>query len=177
MQDKNIFTETKRLLLRKMEQSDFESLCKILQDKDVMYAYEGAFSNEETQEWLDKQLIRYKQDGFGLNAVILKETGLMIGQCGLTIQEIPGKKVIETGYLFQKKYWHKGYATEAAKACNEYAFNILGLKEVYSIIRDNNIPSQNVAKRNGMVKCGIFTKHYRGMDMPHYIYMAKKPVF
>lgn len=177
MQDKNIFTETKRLLLRQMEQPDFEDLCKILQDKDVMYAYGGAFSNEETQEWLDKQLIRYKQDGFGLNAVILKETGLMIGQCGLTIQEIPGKKVIETGYLFQKKYWHKGYATEAAKACNEYAFNILGLKEVYSIIRDNNIPSQNVAKRNGMVKCGTFTKHYRGMDMLHYIYMAKKTVF
>ncbi|MCI8752887.1 MAG: GNAT family N-acetyltransferase, partial [Lachnospiraceae bacterium] len=58
--------------------------------------------------------------------------------------------------MFQKKYWHKGYATEATKACNKYAFNVLGVDEVYSIIRDNNIASQNVAERNGMVKCGTF---------------------
>ena len=177
MQGKKIFTETKRLILREMVQDDFDSLCKILKDKEVMYAYEGAFNNREVQEWLDKQITRYKTDGFGLYAVILKETGVMIGQCGLTMQDIPGKKVIETGYLFQKKYWHNGYATEAAKACNEYAFNILGTDEVYSIIRDNNTASQNVAKRNGMVKTGAFIKHDRGIDMPHYIYVARNTSF
>ncbi len=174
MHNERVFTETERLVLREMGQQDFESLCKILQDKDVMYAYEGVFTNKETQDWLDKQIMRYKEDGFGLNAVILKENGNMIGQCGLTRQDIPGKKVVETGYLFQKKYWHKGYATEAAKACNKYAFNVLGLDEVYSIIRDNNIASQNVAERNGMVKCGTFVKHYKGIDMSHYIFVARK---
>lgn len=177
MQDKKIFTETKRLILREMAQDDFGSLCKILKDKEVMYAYEGAFNDKEVQEWLDKQITRYKKDGFGLYAVILKETGVMIGQCGLTMQDIPGRRVIETGYLFQKKYWHNGYATEAAKACNEYAFNILGTDEVYSIIRDSNTASQNVAKRNGMVKTGTFIKHYKGIDMPHYIYVARKTAF
>lgn len=48
--------KTERLYLREMEQADFHSLCKILQDEDTMYAYEGAFSDEEVQEWLDRQI-------------------------------------------------------------------------------------------------------------------------
>ena len=70
--------ETERTYLRKIEQSDFSALCKILRDKEVMYAYEHAFSCEEVQEWLDKQLKRYNEDGFGLWAVILKDTNEMI---------------------------------------------------------------------------------------------------
>ncbi len=52
--------------MREMEQSDYNSLCRILQDKEVMYAYEGAFSDAETQEWLDRQISRYQKWGFGL---------------------------------------------------------------------------------------------------------------
>ena len=157
-----------------MTQADFPSLCEILQDKDVMYAYEGAFSDEEVQGWLDKQSERYKEYGFGLWAVVLKETGRMIGQCGLTMQDYDGSKVLEVGYLFQKKHWHCGYASEAAIACKEYAFDRLNAKEVYSIIRDTNIPSQNVAKRNGMICIGKFVKHHRNTDMSHLVYCVKK---
>lgn len=175
MKNKAIWVETKRLILRKMVQADYDDLCKILQDEKVMYAYEGAFCNREVQNWLGKQITRYQKDGFGLNAVILKESGEMIGQCGLTIQEIPNnKQVLEIGYLFQEKFWHNGYATEAAKACKDYAFNNLKADEVYSIIRDSNIASQNVAIRNGMTVVGSFIKYYRGVSMPHYIYRVKK---
>lgn len=166
--------ETERTYLRKMEQSDFPALCKILQDKEVMYAYEHAFSCEEVQEWLDKQIKRYNQDGFGLWAVILKDTDEMIGQCGITMQEYKNKKVPEIGYLFQKNFWHHGYAAETAIACKEYAFNVLHFSEVCSIIRDNNISSQNVAKKNGMVIKDKFVKHYYGMDMLHYVFAVKK---
>lgn len=166
--------ETDRLLMREMKQTDYEALCKILQDEEAMYAYEGAFSDEEVQEWLDKQLRRYREDnGLGLLAVTLKESGEMIGQCGLTYQDCMGEKVLEVGYLFQRAYWHKGYATEAAIACKEYAFDVLKAEEVFSIIRDSNIPSQGVARRNGMVRRGSFVKHYRNVDMPHYAYSAK----
>jgi len=166
--------ETKRLMLREMTQEDLPSLCKILQDDDVMYAYEGSFSDYEVQNWLDKQLERYKEYGFGLWAVILKETGIMIGQCGLTMQEYNSNNVMEVGYLFQKEYWHCGYASEAAIACKEYAFDKLKAKEAYSIIRDTNTSSQNVAKRNGMSCIDKFIKHYRGVDMPHFVFYVKQ---
>lgn len=164
--------ETERLYLRKMCQTDFSSLCKILQDEEVMYAYEGAFNDIEVQEWLDKQISRYQKWGFGLWAAILKESDEMIGQCGLSMQPWKDQEVLEIGYLFQRKYWHRGYATEAAKACRQYAFNTLNAKEVCSIIRDTNTASQNVAVRNGMTLRDSWTKHYRGVDMPHYRYVA-----
>lgn len=164
--------ETERLYLRRMKQSDFDSLCRILQDEDTMYAYEGAFNKDEVQEWLDRQILRYQKWNFGLWAVILKETDKMIGQCGLTMQSWKDKEVLEVGYLFERAYWHRGYATEAAKACKKYAFEILKADEVCSIIRDTNIASQNVAIRNGMTRTDAWTKHYKGVDMPHYRYVA-----
>ena len=165
--------ETERLYLREINQSDFNSLCKILQDEETMYAYEGAFSDAEVQEWLDRQISRYQKWGFGLWAVILKETEKMIGQCGLTMQPWKESEVLEIGYLFNRQYWHKGYAIEAAEKCKKYAFDILKSEEVCSIIRDTNIASQNVAIRNGMTKTDSWTKHYRGVDMPHYRYVVK----
>ena len=166
--------ETERLMFRKLRQSDFADLCKMLQDEAVMYAYEGAFSDREVQDWLDRQIVRYREDGVGLYAVILKETGELIGQCGLTMQEIPGRRVLEVGYLFQKAYWHQGYATEAARAWKEYAFRELGAEEVFSIIRDTNLASRRVALRNGMTKGETFVKDYRGVHMPHDIFSVKR---
>ncbi len=166
--------ETKRLYLREMKQSDFESLCKIMQDEQTMYAYEGAFNDTEVQEWLDRQILRYQKWGFGLWAVILKETNEMIGQCGLTMQPWKDRKVLEIGYLFQRLFWHKGYAVEAANACKTYAFEILNENEVCSIIRDTNTASQNVAVRNGMIQMDSWIKHYRGVDMLHYRYVVSR---
>lgn len=167
--------QTQRLLLREMTPDDLPALCKILQDEEVMYAYEHAFSDEETREWLYRQMERYENYGYGLWAVVLKKSGKMIGQCGLTMQDYKGKQVIEIGYLFQKAYWHQGYATEAAVACKKYAFEKLQADAVFSMIRDNNPASQNVAKRIGMHVCGSFIKHYYGTDMPHLLYRTENP--
>ena len=159
--------ETKRLRLREITQTDYKALSQILQDGETMYAYEGAFSDKEVQEWLDRQIRRYKKWGFGLWAVILKETGDFIGQCGLTMQPWKDQEVLEIGYLFQRAHWHKGYAAEAAKACKKYAFEILKAPEVCSIIRNTNIPSQKAALRIGMHPADSWTKHYKGIAMPH----------
>ncbi len=169
-----MIAETERLYFREINQDDFIALSKILQDEETMYAYNGAFSDEETQEWLDKQIARYKKYGFGLWALILKETDEMIGQCGITVQPWKDTEVLEIGYLLRKDYWHKGLATEAAQRCKEYAFDNLNAEEVCSIIRDTNIASQNVAVRNGMKITDKWTKHYRGIDMPHYLFSVKR---
>lgn len=89
---------TNRLYLREMTQSDYDSLCRILQDEKTMYAYEGAFSDREVQDWLDRQINRYHAWGFGLWVVVLKETDEMIGQCGLTMQPWKDETVLGIGY-------------------------------------------------------------------------------
>ena len=166
--------ETERLYLREMMRDDFPLLCKHLQDVEVMYAFEHAFSDEEIWEGIEKQFRRYENDGFGVMSVILKESDELIGQCGLSMQPCEDEELLEIGYIFQRKFWHKGYATEAAIACREYAFNELDADEVFSLIRDTNIASQNVAKRNGMSIRRKYVKHYYGMDMPHYVFSARK---
>lgn len=164
--------ETKRLYLREMNQGDFGALCSILQDEVTMHAYEGAFSDEEVQEWLDRQISRYQKWNFGLWGVVLKERDELIGQCGLTMQPWKGREVLEIGYLFNRSYWHRGFATEAAEACKKYAFEKLKAEEVCSIVRDTNTASQRVAIRNGMERADSSTKHYKGVDMPHWRYVV-----
>jgi len=172
--------ETERIYLREITQADFDDLCEILQDPEVMYAYQRAhtdqlaFSDIEVHNWLDKQLDRYKQYGFGLWAVVDKITGDFIGQVGLTIQNVEGKEELEIGYLFKKKFWHKGYATETAVACREYAFNSLNKDRVVCIIRDKNFASQRVAERIGMKLESQFIKRYYDLDMLHFVYSIEK---
>lgn len=166
--------ETERLFLREMTPDDLPTLRAILTDDEVMYAYNGAFSEEEVRGWLDRAMLRYRENGFGLWAVVLKETGQMIGQCGLTYQTPLGEKLLEVGYLFLKEYWHRGYAAEAAAACKEYAFSTLGAEELFAIIRCTNRASIAVAKRLGMFCTEHFVKHYRGVDMPHFLYRVRR---
>lgn len=168
--------ETDRLLLREMTPEDFPALCRMLQDPEVMYAYEHAFSDEEVWDWLRRQMARYRRHNYGLWAMVLRETGEMIGQCGLTWQDglTPGVQVLEIGYLLQKAHWRRGYATEAARACKAYAFDVLGAEEVWSLIRDNNAASQAVARRNGMAVRGTLVKHYLGRAMPHLAFSARR---
>lgn len=168
-----VILETPRLFLREMTQDDYPALAAILQDEQTMYAYEGAFSDEQTQNWLDLSLTNYKEHGFGLWAVVLKSSGEMIGDCGVTWQDIEGERVPEIGYHLSRSYWHNGYATEAAAACKEHAFEKLGFNEVYTIVRDTNIASINVAIRNGMLIRKRFIKHYREVDMPHFVFSVK----
>lgn len=96
--------ETERLLLRGLEQGDFKDVCKLLQDDEVMYAYEGAFNDQEVQNWLDRQFGRYRHDGFGLWGVVEKGSNELIGQCGITYQEFDGKRVPEIGYLLERSF-------------------------------------------------------------------------
>lgn len=167
--------ETERLCLREMTPEDWPALAEILQDPQAMYAYEHAFSDDEVTAWLTRQMERYTCDGFGLWAMIEKETGRMMGQMGITLQDWNGRRVPEVGYLLNRDFWHRGYAAEGAVACKKLAFETYGFPVVYSIIRDSNTASQRVARRNGMAPRGVVLKHYYDMDMPHIVFGAVNP--
>ena len=169
-----IILETERLILREMTLDDLPATREIVCDKQTMYAWNGAWSEEENREAIQKQILGYREDGFGRWAVVFKKTGKVIGICGLQWCDTDTDKVLEIGYLFNREYWGNGYAAEAAIACKRFAFDVLGYGEVFSLIRDTNLSSMNVAIRNGMLIRGRYIKNYKGEDMPHYIFSARK---
>lgn len=162
--------ETDRLYLREMSQEDYNDLAEMLFDQDVVYAYEYQFTEKDVQEWLDRQIRRYEKYGFGLWALILKDTEEMIGQAGLTIQKCENDEVLEIGYLLKKRFWHKGYASEAAMGCKKYAFENLKAEKVYSIIKINNLKSIAVAEKIGMSIEKTFTAKYYNGGVFHFLF-------
>ncbi len=93
---KHITLNTDRLQLREMNLSDMDALSLILQDEKVMYAYNGAFNDEETIAWMQKQLRRYKEYGFGLWGVVNKKSGEMIGNAALPCRNTKGYKFLKS---------------------------------------------------------------------------------
>lgn len=170
-----LLLETPRLLMRELHPADLPDLRRQLQDPQVMYAYEGPLSDREVDRWYERQCRRYRDDGFGLWALIEKGRELFIGQCGITLQPVGDRRLPEIGYLLCADHWHQGFATEAAIACLEWGFHVRHFPTLCSIIRDTNIASQRVALRLGMTRTGTIVKHYRGIDMPHYLFRIDRP--
>ena len=100
--------ETKRLFLREMTMSDLDALFAVLGDKEIMQHYPYSFDEERVRSWIERNMNRYKEDGFGLWAVCLKDTGEMIGDCGLTLQNIEGQMLPEIGYHIRRDQQRKG---------------------------------------------------------------------
>lgn len=168
--------ETKRLILEEWTDEDLPALKIFLQDIRVMWAYEHAFSDEEAETWLKNNQKSYREHGYGLWKMTLKETGEIIGECGITQQIVNGIIYPEIGYHLIFSQWHHGYAIEAAEACKKWGFDVLRTPTLATIVRDTNIASMNVAIRNGFIIQERFVKHYRGFDMPHYLFIKKNPV-
>jgi len=105
----------------------------------------------DCREWYHKQRTRYQNDLGGMNALIDKITGKLVGHAGLLVQEVNGIKELEVAYSLVPEFWHQGYATEAAKKCKDYAFQNDFSPSLISIISLTNLPSEAVARKNGMV--------------------------
>lgn len=166
--------ETPRMILRHLEESDLGDLKEILQDPVAMTAYAHAFSDEECVDWLRRMMTRQQTDGISLWAAIDKASGAFLGHCGLTMQQVRESRRPEVGYLFKRRFWHHGYATEAAAACLDYGLQTLGMENICCIIRDNNFRSQAVARRCGMQVEDMFVKQYMGHVMPHFLFVRHK---
>ena len=165
-----VILQTPRLYLRKIQTDDYSSVCAILQDIEVMYAWEHAFSNEEVVQWIDGNIMRYNRDGYSYWAVIEKVSNKLVGVTGLISEQADDENYVGVGYIYKKSYWGNGYAFEAASACVDYAFNSLHLNEITAQIRPENKASRKVAERLGMSIKKQFIKHYKNKDMPHLLY-------
>ncbi len=154
----NLRLETKRLLLRPMLDSDFEALLLIFTDPKVMASFNHPpFTHEQMTRWLQRNLDHQQTFGYGLFSIILKETGELIGDCGLEQMEDQG--AAELGYDFRSDFWNQGYATEAATAVRDYAFEKLKLPRLISLIRVGNLASKRVAEKVGMSLAEEFTRY------------------
>ena len=150
--------ETKRLILRSMRESDFDALYLIFTDPRVMAAFShDLFTREQMQRWLQRNLDHQHEFGYGLFSVILKETGELIGDCGL--EQMEDMHAAELGYDFRSEFWNQGYATEAACVVRDYAFDVLHLPHLISLIRVGNLASKRVAEKVGMTLAEKFTRY------------------
>ena len=152
--------EAKRLILRPMLATDMDALHLIFTDPKVMASFGGElFSREQMGNWLQRNLEHQSQFGYGLFSVILKADGTLIGDCGLEQMEVDGQSIAELGYDFRSANWNQGFATEAATAVRDYAFGVLQLPQLMSLIRVGNLASKRVAEKIGMKLIEEFTRY------------------
>lgn len=142
--------ETERLFLREMTMDDFDALYAVLSDAEIMQHYPYSFDEERVRSWIERNMKRYTDDGFGLWAVCLKDTGEMIGDCGLTLQNIDGTMLPEIGYHIRRDQQRKGYAKEAAAAVRDWAFQNTEYPALYSYCKYTNVGSFKTAESIGM---------------------------
>ena len=159
---KNLMTtqifSTERLILRKMVRDDEDTLLALFSDKEVMTYYPSCKNRQDTVKWIEWTLHHYNGYGFGMWIVEDRASGQFLGQCGLVLQKLAHGVEVELGYLFAKRHWGRGFATEAAFACKKYAFTELGLSKLVSLIDPQNNASLKVAKRIGMTYHSTISK-------------------
>ena len=142
--------ETARLRLRELTTTDLDFVATMMADVEVTRYYGRPFSRADAEVWLNDQLERYRVEGHGLWLVLDREAGTPIGQVGLMLQDVEGTEVPEVGWLLHRPFWGSGYATEAAAATRDAAFDRWHYRAVISLIRPENTRSQRVAQRIGM---------------------------
>lgn len=154
----NIYMETERLILRSWKYEDRESFAVMNGDGNVMRYFPATLSVDESKAFVDRINAEFEETGFGLYAVVIKATGEFIGYVGFHrfTFDAPFSPGWEIGWRISDKFWHKGYATEAAKACLDYASTNHLCDRLYSFTAVPNIPSANVMKRLGMSYQGTF---------------------
>ena len=146
-----ILLETPRIILKQFMDEDFDDLFTVHSDPEVMrFSVRGPRDRAGVARFLEVTQERYVRDGVAQWAVVLKETGKCIGECGISVQDIDDNKQHEIGYRLARSFWGNGYATEAALACRDYGFATLRLAKIISIIEAENHASIRVAKKLGM---------------------------
>jgi [ribosomal protein S5]-alanine N-acetyltransferase len=162
--------ETERLVLREFVPDDVDAVALVLSDPETMRYYPAALDRAGVAAWIERNRRRYTDAGHGLWAMVLKSSGEVVGDCGLSRQTVDGTDEIEIGYHVRRDLWGQGYASEAARACQSYGFARLGADRLISLIRPENLPSRRVAEKTGL----SLWKEVMWRDLPHCVYVIRK---
>jgi [ribosomal protein S5]-alanine N-acetyltransferase len=143
---------TERIHFRKIDVADFDQWLEFFKDPASFRYWNAELQTPELEceKWYEKQTNRYAHDLGGMNALIEKATGRLIGHGGLLVQTVDGIAELEIAYSLLAFYRGKGFASEAAKKCKDHAFENKFSDSLISIISLTNIPSARVAIKNGM---------------------------
>jgi RimJ/RimL family protein N-acetyltransferase len=163
--------ETPRLILREFAPEDVDALARVISDPETMRYYPAPYDRSGVEQWIARNRDRYAGHGHGLWGLILKASGELIGDCGLTRQEVEDETFLEIGYHVRRDLWGQGLASEAARACRDYGFAILKAERLISLIRPENTPSRRVAEKNGMT----LWKTVLWKGLPHCVYVISRP--
>lgn len=148
--DDDFRLDTERLVLRPFTMDDLDGIHEVLSDPVSMQYYPAPFTREQSRRWIEWNLGHYRDSGHGLWVLETKDTGELVGDCGLIPQTVDGQREVEVGWHVRRDRQRQGLATEAARECVRYAFEELGRTRLISLIRPENVPSRRVAEKLGM---------------------------
>jgi [ribosomal protein S5]-alanine N-acetyltransferase len=162
-----VVIETNRLFLREFVPEDVDALAAVISDAETMRFYPEPRNRAGVESWIERNRRRYREDGHGLWAMVLKSTGELIGDCGLARQSVDGVDEIEIGYHVRRDMWGQGLAPEAAAACRDHGFERLQADRLIALIRPENLPSRRVAEKIGLA----LWKEVVWRELPHCVYV------
>lgn len=146
-----VYLETPRLILRDFKQEDVSQLAPILATPQVMkFSPTGPLSESQTQARINSFINSYQAYGFGKWAVIFKNSGMLIGYCGIAMEEIDNLNQPEIGFRLTPAYWGKGLATEATSMAVQYGLEQLKLPYLLGMVERANLASVRVLEKLGM---------------------------
>jgi RimJ/RimL family protein N-acetyltransferase len=133
-----------------MADADLDDLAALVGDEEVMRFYPKPLTRGEARDWIDRNQRRYRDHGFGLWTISLRDGGQFVGDCGLTLQHVNGADELEVGYHVRPAMQGQGYATEAAAAARDFARDVLEAGRLIAIINPLNAQSRRVAEKIGL---------------------------
>lgn len=157
---------TKNLLLRPFTLDDVKAMHRILNGRDVLRYFPGtqSMTEEQVERSIGRLLAHWQERGYGLWALESRQTGELIGRCGL--QYITETDEVEVDFILSRDYWGRGLATEAGLASIQYGFDVLKVDSIVGIVHLENRASQRVLEKLGMIS-PIETEYF-GMDVFRY---------
>lgn len=156
--------------MRELTLADADKLERVLGDPVTMQHYPAPLDRAEVESFIRRNLARYVDSGFGLCALLIKDSGELIGDCGCYVREVNGNFDFELAWHVRRDLWGRGYATEAAQRCTDYAFENLGAERIIALVRPENRSSCRVAEKIGM----SIERRIMWRDYDHCVYARKR---